>query len=245
MLLSNAKIKYINALKNKKYRLQYHAFIAEGRKIVEELCNSNLICEFIVLQAPNFMKVKNNLIKTFITDSKTFQSISQQESPDGILAVYKKPEIIPFDNKKKSNILILDAIKDPGNMGNIIRTADWFGINKIIVSPDSVDIYNSKTIQSSMGSIANVSIYERNITEFINNNKTNYTFYAATLQGKDIKTMHPISSPWGLIIGSESHGISHSIIDIAHTQITIPKKGKAESLNAAMAAGILLAALTP
>ena len=133
---------------------------------------------------------------------------------------------------------MLDEIQDPGNMGTIIRTADWFGIENIICSEDCVDSYNPKVVQSSMGSLGRVNVIYADLEEFINGNKS-VSIYAATLGGTSLYALDKINE--GIIlIGNESKGINDGLSKYAAKQITIPKSGKAESLNAAVAAGIIL-----
>ncbi|MBL7745420.1 MAG: RNA methyltransferase, partial [Chitinophagaceae bacterium] len=137
--------------------------------------------------------------------------------------------------------LVLDTLQDPGNLGTIIRIADWFGIEQIICSPDCADVYNPKVVQSTMGSIARVKVFYTDLAEWLPVQK-DIRIYAAALEGKDITNMNPLKEGL-IIIGNESKGIEEEILALANERITIPKKGKAESLNAGVAAGIILSHL--
>jgi TrmH family RNA methyltransferase len=137
--------------------------------------------------------------------------------------------------------LLLDGIRDPGNMGTIIRIADWFGVAHIICSEDCVDCYNPKVVQATMGSLAGVDIFYTGLDKFISSNKA-LNVYAATLSGKDVSGIGKIKEGL-LIIGNESTGIRDTLLPFITEQISIPRYGRAESLNAAVACGIILAAI--
>jgi TrmH family RNA methyltransferase len=166
--------------------------------------------------------------------------ISQLKTPNQVLAVFKKFETSAGSPKEKIS-LVLDCIQDPGNMGTIIRTADWFGTSQVICSNDCADIYNPKVVQATMGSIARVSVFYTNLPEWLSEQKS-VRIYAAVLQGKDVTKMNKIKEGI-VIIGNESKGIHENILQLANEKITIPRKGRAESLNAAVATGIILSYL--
>jgi TrmH family RNA methyltransferase len=139
-------------------------------------------------------------------------------------------------------VLALDSIRDPGNLGTIIRIADWFGLEKIICSNDTAELYNPKVVQSTMGSLARVRLFYTELEEWLREQKGT-SIYATALEGEDINTMKKITG--GIIlVGNEARGISPQLLDMANKKITIPKKGKAESLNVAIATGIVLSHLT-
>jgi TrmH family RNA methyltransferase len=157
-------------------------------------------------------------------------------APNKVLAVVQKIKEASFDAKNKITIA-LDTIQDPGNMGTIIRTADWFGITQIVCSHDSADIYNPKVVQSTMGSIARVNVFYTDLQSWIK--RQHVKVYAAALEGSDIKRIENLKE--GIIlIGNESKGIHPDLLELADEKITIAKAGKAESLNAAVATGIIL-----
>jgi TrmH family RNA methyltransferase len=166
------------------------------------------------------------------------ERLSQLQTPNQVIAVIKKPASQQPD--ASSFTLYLDTIQDPGNFGTIVRIADWFGIKNIVCSAGCVDLYNPKVVQSTMASIARVNVYYDEEGAWLKNQ--NLSVYAATLDGASLYD-HSKTNKGILIIGNESKGISKEILDYATEQITIPKKGEAESLNAAVATGIILSHL--
>jgi TrmH family RNA methyltransferase len=159
-------------------------------------------------------------------------------TPHHVLAVFEQKQATSPTNIKDAITLVLDGIQDPGNLGTIIRTADWFGVNNIICSPVCADMYNPKVVQSTMGSIARVNIFYTDLTAWLQKNNT-VKKYAAALHGENINNLKDIKEAI-LIIGSEGKGISEAVMNLVDEKITIPKIGEAESLNAAVAAGIIL-----
>lgn len=238
-MLSKAKIKWINSLKLKKFREIEGFFIVEGIKNVKEFVESNYNIDTIVLEEQVNLEFNNT--KTIRCTAEEYKQISTFEAPAGCLAIVEIPKTKMFFSSE--NILLLDGIKDPGNMGTIIRTADWFGIKKIICSKDSVDVYNPKCVSSAMGSLSRMEILYTDLIEFVNL-QSQYTYYAATLHGNEIQNVKPVK-PFALIIGSESHGISSKLLEVGCQQIKIKSKNpKTESLNAAIASAILLHHMT-
>ncbi len=240
-MLSKMQIKTIHALQHKKYRQKYSQFIAEGLKIVLELLKSEKITVKSLFITPDYReKIPDNLCQTvqeFEVNEKELKKISGLQSPQGVLAICHCPKpTIPFSYHKKRT-LMLEAIRDPGNMGTIIRIADWFGIDQIVCSKDCVDIYNAKTIQSTMGSIARIPIASMDLATCLRE-KGKVPAFATTLEGESISSFDKIQEGI-IIIGNESKGISKELIRLAETTITIPKIGGAESLNAAVATGII------
>ncbi|MDB5222273.1 MAG: methyltransferase [Chitinophagaceae bacterium] len=242
-MLSKTIIKYIQSLAHKKLRDEEGLFIAEGPKVVPELLHSNtfqckIICGLQIWMDENKILLNNIPAEDKIAISEIeLEKISLLQTPNKVLAVfYKKEDKSPSLNNNIS--LMLDDIQDPGNMGTIIRTADWFGIKNIICSNECVDCYNPKVVQASMGSLARVNIIYMGLEEFITANK-NINIYAATLGGTSLSSFNKIKE--GIIlIGNESKGVKENLLNLAAEQITIPKQGEAESLNAAVACGIIL-----
>jgi len=175
---------------------------------------------------------------------KELEHISGLKTPNETLAVVrqKKQELPDFSTLKNRLTLVLDGISDPGNLGTIIRTADWFGIENIICSENSVDLYNPKVVQATMGSVFRVSVHYVNLVDWLKTNSVSKTasvyVYACTLKGKSIYEQ-AITKKGLVILGSESHGISKDVLTLADYQISIPSFGKAESLNIAVAAGVV------
>jgi RNA methyltransferase, TrmH family len=246
-MFNKTHTKYIQSLHHKKFRDKNNVFIAEGPKVVLELLESR---EFVCQQlfAVNEWLVNNEKtlqkysgMQVFTVKDFELEKIAALSSPNNVLAVFKKKEQYVAINIKKKITLVLDAIQDPGNLGTIIRTADWFGIENIICSPACADMYNPKVVQSTMGSLARVNIFYTNLEDWLQSNK-DIKKYAAALNGKDINNLKAVKEGI-IIIGNEGKGISDAILNLASERITIAKKGEAESLNAAVATGIILAAI--
>ena len=240
-MLVKQKIKYIQTLGQKKFREQEGLFIAEGPKLVNELLEADAIAvkEVYALKewVDNNPVLSANIIITEISEQE-LEKISQLATPNNVLAIVQQYEVSGEITTKDSIILALDNIQDPGNLGTIIRIADWFGIKQIVCSLDSADMYNPKVVQSTMGSIARVNVFYTDLKEWLGAQK-NIPIYAASLNGENITIIKKINEGI-IIIGNESKGISDEIMKLAKVRITIPAKGKAESLNAAVATGIIL-----
>ena len=237
-MLSKAKIKFVKSLQLKKYRKQEQCFVVEGAKSVQELLASDF--EVVLLLATNEF-LSNNRRSTAaeiieVTD-KELASVGEFQSNDSALAVAR---IKPQNNlglESDEFAVVLDDIRDPGNLGTIIRTADWFGITKIIASEETADFYNPKVISSTMGSFTRCKILYTDLASYLNANKGTRMF-GAFLDGKDVHTVD-FGLSGLIVIGNESNGISNELAGFITDRITIPKYGKAESLNAAMATGII------
>ncbi|MBS1656417.1 MAG: RNA methyltransferase, partial [Bacteroidetes bacterium] len=169
------------------------------------------------------------------------ERISQLQTPNQVLAVISQFPAVKTIFAKGAITLALDTIQDPGNMGTIIRIADWFGVKQIVCSKDSVDIYNPKVVQATMGSIARVKILYTDILDWIRE-QNGVRLYATALEGRNIMGMEKINEGI-IVIGNESRGIQPGILDLANVKVTIPRTGMAESLNAAVATGIILSHL--
>jgi TrmH family RNA methyltransferase len=240
-MLVKSKVKYIQSLGQKKFRQQEGVFIAEGPKLVKELLTeySGYVQEVFALKS----WIKENSVQAAlcpfseITESE-LKMISQLATPNQVVAVVKQFNTVRPVADKDTFILVLDGIQDPGNLGTIIRIADWFGVQHIVCSMDCADLYNPKVVQSTMGSIARVNVYYTSLSEWLGRQNA-VPVYAAMLKGQDITKL---PSPAGgiIVIGNESKGISEEVSGFCNTYITIPQKGKAESLNAAVATGIIL-----
>lgn len=231
-LLSKVKIKQYQQLHFKKFRQKYGLFMVEGLKSVNELIQSNWPIESIVCSTGfegTIESQESNDI--FLVKPKEFESISQQKNPQGVLAV---AQFYDLNLVETSWQIALDEINNPGNLGTIIRIADWYGINTIYCSQNTVDLYNPKVIQSSMGSFLRVQLKYGNLQELLNQKEV----FATILDGKNIRTL-PKQEQGVLLMGNEANGISKSLVEtIKHTAITIPGNIQTESLNAAMATAI-------
>jgi TrmH family RNA methyltransferase len=230
-MITHNQIKLIKSLNEKKNREEQQLFVVEGKKMVDELIQS----DFDIEQIYHTQEYDINHPKAIKIAKKDLERISFLSSNCDVLALVKA--------KTKSSkiventiVLALDSINDPGNLGTILRTADWFGVKQIICSKNTVDVYNPKVIQASMGSIFRVDIAYVDLETALKNYKGN--IYGAYLDGKNIYKESLNSGV--LLIGSESHGISKSLEKYVTNKVTIPKYGKAESLNAAIATAIVL-----
>ena len=235
-MLSRNEAKYIQSLYHKKNRDAEEMFVAEGVKLVGELLRSDLkIHKIYALQKwiDHNPRVKNAVA---VTETE-LKRISAFDTPNEVIAVARKKAEHRIPDLKGKITLLLDGIQDPGNMGTIIRTADWFGIQNIIAANDSADVYNPKVIQASMGSFLHVNIFYRDLKIFLSENTI--PVYGTVLNGEDISTLGRPDECL-LIIGNESKGIRPEIIGFVKKKVTIQRVGAAESLNAAIAAGIIL-----
>jgi TrmH family RNA methyltransferase len=243
-MLSKTTIKYIQNLSRKKLRNEEKLFIAEGPKLVEELIGSIPGQLHAVYALKEWLDQNGQLIKTIHADlvheisAEELERISSLSTPHLVLALFKQFKASSTPALKGNIYLALDGIQDPGNMGTIIRIADWFGIEHIICSEDCADIYNTKVVQSTMGSIARVSVHHTDLVQWLKDNQ-HMSRYAAALNGDDISSMKKLKEGI-IIIGNESKGVRDEIMQMVSQKITIPRIGKAESLNAAVATGIIL-----
>jgi TrmH family RNA methyltransferase len=249
-MLSKNRIKHINSLKINKYRKIHNEFVAEGTKIVMDLINSELLIKEIFSTKEWFDKYRLNLTQlttpSTIISKAELNRISFLNTPQEVLAILDIPHY-QINDKLFTNelVLMLDDIKDPGNLGTIIRSADWFGISNIICSSESVDLYNPKVVQATMGSIGRVKVHYKDLRKLLANTKQEYPVFGAFLEGQNINSIKPVDNGI-IIIGNESKGISKNLLPYISKKIKIPS-GKSseryhsppESLNAAMAATII------
>ena len=240
-MLSKKEIKDIQSLGLKKHRQLTKLFIAEGPKVVGEL--APLIPAHIqkVYAVDDWLKAYGGLLPSSViteVSEAELERLSQLQTPNKVLAVLKQFE--PEEPTSFSFALYLDTIQDPGNFGTIIRIADWFGVKHVVCSPGCADLYNSKVVQSTMASIARVNVYYDEANTWLAKQKM--PVYAATLDGTSI---HELGKPEKgiLLIGNESNGLHPDLIRQATEKLTIPRIGAAESLNAAVATGIILSHL--
>ncbi len=247
-MINKSTIKYIQSLQHKKFRDEHGAFVAEGPKLVLELLEyNNFECEHIYCTIVGFNllfeKIKKKYADIIINVADfELEKISALSTSNNLLGVFKKKTALNSINISNKITLFLDDIQDPGNLGTIIRTADWFGIETIFCSNATADCYNPKVVQSTMASLGRVNIFYGSLIEELQKHK-NIKKYAAVLAGKNLESFGKINEGI-LVIGNESKGISAEVMEFVDEKITIPKKGKAESLNAAVAAGIILYSIT-
>ncbi|MFN3852093.1 MAG: TrmH family RNA methyltransferase [Spirosomataceae bacterium] len=237
-MISKQQQKYIQSLQIKKYRQESQSFLVEGAKSVLELLNSDFQIEKIYVTEKFAEQIDSKNTHIEIATQAEIEKTGTLQSNDSALAIVKmKPNqsIVCNDNEY---VLVLDDIRDPGNLGTIIRIADWYGITKIICSENTVDFYNPKVIASTMGSFTRIKIWYGDLEKyFIRNN--NLPIYGTFISGENIhKTNFPKSG--FIIIGNESNGIRPEIEKKVTHKITIPRFGNAESLNAGIATAIVL-----
>ncbi len=247
-MITKATVKYIQSLQHKKVRDENNMFIAEGPKVVKELLEAAVFeCEQIYCTETWVQLLNTNLANRYeerINVIKDFEleKISALKVANNVLAIFhKKTSLDPLNISNKLT-LVLDDVQDPGNLGTIIRIADWFAIPTILCSKATADCYNPKVVQSTMASLGRVNIVYADIFEQLQKN-SNIKKYAAVLGGKDINGVGKIKEGF-IILGNESKGISKEIVAMADEKIAIKRFGNAESLNVAVAAGIILHAVS-
>jgi TrmH family RNA methyltransferase len=239
-MLTKAGLKHIQNLKVKKYRQNYAEFIIEGDKLIKEAWEEKVYLKMLLATHQWIDENRRNIppdteVKE-ITE-KHLKQISSFITPQQVIAVLPFFNYVLNEAHLNGWTVALDGTNDPGNLGTIIRTADWFGIKNIICSENCVDFYNPKVIQASMGSLFRVKVFYIDIQQYLK--ATTRKKYAATLSGKNIFKFN-FPDEGILIIGSESHGISAELLNLCDEEITIPKFGNAESLNAGVACGVIL-----
>ncbi len=235
--LSKNKIKYIKKLRLKKYRDTEGLFIVEKLKtIVPYLENGFELVELYSTEDFDHPQVENHKVLTI--SHKELKQISNLKNPHDALAVFKKPTIKELE--LKGMLLGLESIQDPGNLGTIIRTAEWFGIKQIVCSEDTADIYNPKTIQAAMGSLAHMQVYYTSLEKWLKNARLPVVI--TDMQGKNVFDFN-FPDDFILILGNEGHGVSHSIRNLAREAISIPghPSHQTESLNVSVAGAIVMA----
>lgn len=242
-MLSSNDIKYIRSLQQKKIREEEKKFICEGEKMISELFRSGWKVE-LVCATEEWLEANDVPGKIHVEDINegVLQRISGLSSPNKVLAIVHRPEFV-FTPDIENKFLILDNISDPGNLGSIIRTADWFGIKTILCSEESVELFNPKVVQSTMGSIFRVKCIYGDLKDGILALKENgVTICGACMDGDNLFE-YRFKQKSAVVMGSEAHGISNKVLRLLDEKITIPKSGETESLNVSVAAGIFCAGM--
>lgn len=235
-MVSKNQIKLITGLQQKKYRNEHQLFIAEGVKVIQELLQSNIVLDHLFVTESIFDIVptaKKTLIKE--ADMKRMSALS---TPSSCLAVFHIPASKPIDSK--GLIVALDDIRDPGNLGTIIRLCDWFGIAQLLCSKETVDLYNPKVIQATMGSVSRVQVNYVDLEAFIS--ETTLPVFGTFMDGKNIYKEN-LPSEGILVFGNEANGISSALEKKIKNRVAIPRFGnlqQTESLNVATATAIFL-----
>jgi len=238
-MLSKIEIKYIQSLCHKKQRQAEGLFIAEGAKLADELLQSDYSIKKIYATADWASKHSTRAEVVTITEIE-LQKISALQAPNQVLVIAEQKKGVDRPVLEHQLTLVLDGIQDPGNLGTIIRIADWFGIKQVIASVDTVELYNPKVIQGTMGSFIRVQLWYQSLEVLLQT--ATVPVYGALLNGKNMHAEPPVTEGI-LVIGNESKGISPALLPYITHPITIPRLGGAESLNAAVATGILISHL--
>lgn len=238
-MLSKSQISWLTALHHKKFRKEHHCFIVEGIKSVTEFINSDYHVDEIYFTSEAFSKLGKipQKIKYTEISENDMTRISTLKTPQGVLAVVSIPEETDFEPKilQGSFSLVLDDVQDPGNLGTIIRTAEWFGFHHIICSATSAEAYNPKVVQASMGSLARMRVYYTDIEALLS--QTKLPVFGAVLDGLSV-----YNTNWGnegiILLGNEGNGIRSSLLSRIDHAVTIPRFGQAESLNVAVSTAL-------
>jgi TrmH family RNA methyltransferase len=241
MSLTKNEIKILKSLQTKRQREEDKLFVVEGEKMVSELyAQTKFKIKIIYFTEDYDVNLIPNTVDCQQISNKDLDRITGFKKANKVLAVVSQHHNTTLDYSENNLILVLDDVNDPGNLGTIIRTADWFGITQIIASKKTVELYNSKVIQSSMGAVYRMNYKVTHLAEEISELKQNgFQVSGAIINGENIyKTKLPTKT--ALIMGSESHGISDELLKLIDLEISIPNFGQTESLNVAMATGILL-----
>jgi len=235
-MVSKNQIKFITSLQHKKYRIKHNFFIAEGVKVIQEFLDSNYVLEHLYETDFLFEQVSDSQ-KTLIKEDD-MKRITAFSSASSCLAIFKIPN--PTKITDNGLIVALDDIRDPGNVGAIIRLCDWFGISQIVCSQETVDVYNPKVIQATMGSISRVNINYIDLKDYVS--KSKLPVYGTFMEGNNVYS-EELPEEAIIILGNEANGISKELEKIIENKLSIPRFGsiqKTESLNVASAAAIFL-----
>ncbi|MFY8078876.1 MAG: TrmH family RNA methyltransferase [Flavobacteriales bacterium] len=235
MSISKNEIKLIRSLQQKKFRMQEQLFVVEGRKAVEEA----LGFESSVVKAFTSDEDFSVKFKVPLIHERDMEQISSLTQPPGYLAVLKQKNTALHSIEGKT-FCVANAISDPGNLGTLIRTCEWFGVDALLLDDQCVDVYNPKVVQATMGSVLRLSFASATSDELIEYFRLKeISMLAADLNGMPIQSFKA-PEKWALVVGSESHGVSEQFVEASATRLTIPSMGSAESLNASIAGGIAI-----
>ena len=246
-VITKNQLRYYSGLKDRKNREECGLFIAEGLKTVTEGVISGIDCEAIIVSDKSSAKeaiINDRLFKNcklLPLDHEDFKKISDTENSQGVIGIFKRAPLMTNDITS-NKLIVLNQIADPRNMGTIIRTADWFGYNELLISEDSVDIFNTKVVRSTMGSIFHIKFFvTKEIVPHLKLLQQNgYKVLTADMNGKDYRKIGQVNNR-AIIFSNESRGPAQDILNLTDDLITIPGDGKAESLSVAIAASIIMA----
>lgn len=238
-MLSKSQVSLLQSLQHKKFRKEHGLFLVEGLKSINEFLQSAYTIQTIYHTpaiAPKLLKLSHK-INTIEISLTIIEKISSLKTPADVIAVVKMPEwpVLKPVSLRNNFSLVLDGLQDPGNMGTIIRTADWFGIGNIICSEDTVDVYNPKVVQATMGSLSRVNVHYTGLAAVLST--ADIPVYGALLDGDDIYDT-TFGTEGLIVMGNEGNGLRPEIINLISKAVTIPRIGTAESLNVAIATAI-------
>lgn len=245
-MLSKAKVKYIHSLELKKYRNELNAFVAEGNKLVSDMLHA-FECE-LMLAKPNWIAAQGDLSvkELLIAEEEDIRKASFLKNPQDVLAVFKRPTwSLKEVNPTASLILALDGIQDPGNLGTIIRLADWFGIEHIVCSLDTADVFSPKTVQATMGALAHVKVHYTNLETYLKEQVAQgISLFGTFLDGENMYTKE-LSTAGIIVMGNEGNGIRPQLEQLINQKLYIPsfppERETSESLNVAIATAVICA----
>ncbi|MBT4121175.1 MAG: RNA methyltransferase [Candidatus Magasanikbacteria bacterium] len=250
-MLEKSIVKHIKQLKQKKFRKEFGEFLVEGFKGVGEAIDSDFEVVLVIIEGNRrdetemkeiIKKAEKNGVPVEFSGRQDIGDIKTTDTFPGLMAVIAQNQVTPEDITGEKYIICLDSVKDPGNLGTIIRTADWFGIKNILLSEDCVDPYNEKVVRSTMGSIFHVNIFESAGLEHTLKTfkeKHEYKICSLVMKGEDLNKLKATKKTI-FVLGSESHGVRKEVEKMSDKNYTIGGKGDAESLNVAIAGGILM-----
>lgn len=247
-MLQRSRIKDIQRLSHKKFRDEAGEYVVEGPRMVAELLRERRDGIRCIYAVPEWIETNGEALGGLPPErirpvSQTeLEALSSLESPNQVLAIVSKPSTPVGLSRIDGVALALEDIRDPGNMGTLIRTADWFGVTDVVCSPSTVDLYNPKVVQATMGSVFRVRVHEAELAGWLGG-LSEIAVLGATLDGRAVHEMGSLRRGV-LVIGNEAHGLSEDVLGRCTERVTIPRLGRAESLNASVAAGILLSHLT-
>ena len=245
MPLTQRLRKSVKSLSHKPFRDEKSLFLIEGEKLCTDLLHSNFVIDLIVIRdlpSPEIIEILDRFAEKatpiYTAPKYVFDQITDTKTPQSILAVAQKKE---YKLDTTQPFIALDGISDPGNVGTILRTADWFGIKQIIITNETADIFSPKAVRSSMGSIFHLDYYETdNLAELLHKKYSKFKLYACDVHSTT--PLHEIKPPkkFGIVFGNESTGISSEVLDVVENTLVINGYGEAESLNVAVSVGIAL-----
>lgn len=244
-MLSKSKVKYIHSLELKKYRNEADAFVAEGNKLVSDMMQA-FDCE-LLLAKPRWMATQGDLPakELIVAEEEDIRKASFLKNPQDVLAVFKRPAWSLDEADPATQLLLaLDGVQDPGNLGTIIRLADWFGIEHIVCSKDCADVFSPKTVQATMGALAHVKVHYTDLVPFLKKQAPSAAVYGTFLDGENLYTQQ-LTDTGIIVMGNEGNGIRPEIETLISTQLYIPnypvERETSESLNVAIATAVVCA----